>query len=404
MKFEDAIAPISTESFIHDQLDRDWAIFQGEAERFSHLVPWTSLNRLLNELRIPPQSSRLKLVKGGQAIKEEDYLAKHHRWGAFLKAGMFERHMAEGATLVLDGVDEFFPAIRQLTSDTEEVLRRYAWTNLYCGWGSEQGFDLHWDDHDTVIVQISGRKRWTVYKPTCTFPHRDFPESWAKPTDEPVWAGVLNAGSVLYMPRGWWHYAQPLAEPTLHITIGLRALTGSDVLNWLAGQLLQTEVFRMNLPLVQDPGRGVEYLTSLRAEISRLLSSASIEHVKRHADSALERRSLIDLRSAREVNPRISDDTVILLSGFSALKVLESEPGRLTIRSAELNTECSSALLHALRQLSDTAGRRFDQLVADLSGSERTELRVLLATLFLAGKILLRNPGDVAIDKVHLER
>jgi hypothetical protein len=51
-----------------------------------------------------------------------------------------------------------------------------------------------------------------------------------------------------------------------------------------------------------------------------------------------------------------------------------------------------------------TAGRRFDQLVADLSGSERTELRVLLATLFLAGKILLRNPGDVAIDKVHLER
>ena len=39
--------------------------------------------------------------------------------------------------------------------------------------------------------------------------------------DTPLWEGMLEDGDLLYIPRGWWHVATPLDEPTLHLTVGV---------------------------------------------------------------------------------------------------------------------------------------------------------------------------------------
>ena len=47
--------------------------------------------------------------------------------------------------------------------------------------------------------------------------------------DAPLWEGMLEDGDLLYIPRGWWHVATPLDEPTLHLTVGVNNLTKAPI-------------------------------------------------------------------------------------------------------------------------------------------------------------------------------
>ena len=67
--------------------------------------------------------------------------------------------------------------------------------------------------------------------------------------ETPLWEGMLNDGDMLYIPRGWWHVATPLDEPTLHLTVGVNNPTGADLLSWFVDRLRASEDVRRDLPL-----------------------------------------------------------------------------------------------------------------------------------------------------------
>jgi len=69
-----------------------------------------------------------------------------------------------------------------------------------------------------------------------------------KPPETALWEGMLEDGDMLYIPRGWWHVAVPLNEPTLHLTIGVHQLTGLDFLSWYADRLRTSVSVRQDLP------------------------------------------------------------------------------------------------------------------------------------------------------------
>jgi len=54
---------------------------------------------------------------------------------------------------------------------------------MYAGWRTNNGFDLHFDDHDTMILQVFGRKRWQVFNPTRLHPFKKDAEEAVKPTE-----------------------------------------------------------------------------------------------------------------------------------------------------------------------------------------------------------------------------
>ena len=120
--------------------------------------------------------------------------------------------------------------ITHLAESLERVFRVRIQVNAYAGWRTSHGFDLHWDDHDVFILQIAGRKKWKVYGMTRKYPlARDVEPATDKP-DTPLWEGMLEDGDLLYIPRGWWHVATPLDEPTLHLTVGVNNPNGADLL------------------------------------------------------------------------------------------------------------------------------------------------------------------------------
>ena len=136
------------------------------------------------------------------------------------------RDFADGYTVVLDSVQRYAPAIGALAQSIEVELDFATQVNAYFTPPESQGFAAHSDDHDALIVQLQGSKIWHVYEGVDVAPH----EMWrheAMPTAGlPAPVDVrLEAGDVLYVPRGRVHAAESTSELSVHLTVGLHAPT-----------------------------------------------------------------------------------------------------------------------------------------------------------------------------------
>jgi hypothetical protein len=283
-------------------LDSSWGVavlhVRGRAGRFRRLMPWPRLSEILSRHRL--DFPRLRLVRDGKPLPVGSYL--RHTTGARqkttvprLKAPELARHLREGATLVLDAVDELSEPLEELARGLELFFREHVQVNLYAGWETARGFDLHWDDHDVFILQVAGRKRWSVYGQTRPYPLVNDVEKAQKPEGEPVWEGTLSDGDLLYIPRGWWHVAVPLAEPTLHLTVGVHNRTGLDLLRWLAERMRASETFRRDLPRFSHAGGRAAHAARLREELLAAWDDTLVERFFADLDARATGRARVEL-------------------------------------------------------------------------------------------------------------
>ncbi len=107
----------------------------------------------------------------------------------------------------------------------------------------EGPFGVHWDTHDVMVIQLIGSKRWKVFKPTLPLPvyEQSSKHRQSECPSIPVFDGILEAGDLLYLPRGWWHVVTPFGE-TLHATIGMYAPTILHYLAWLGDCVFQNHI------------------------------------------------------------------------------------------------------------------------------------------------------------------
>ena len=63
---------------------------------------------------------------------------------------------------------------------------------------------------------------------------------------------MLSSGDALYLPRGWVHSARSGDTTSIHLTIGVSAMTGLDVLRAAVDALADDPEFRKSLPLGID--------------------------------------------------------------------------------------------------------------------------------------------------------
>jgi hypothetical protein len=193
--------------------------------------------------------------------------------------------MRDGATLKIDDVDEMHPPVTALCSALEFELCDRVHANIYAGWFEQQGFTTHWDDHDVLIAQISGRKRWRVFEPTRKHPLTQDLQLNLPPPSNPCWEGTLHQGDVLHIPRGWWHDAVPLGDPTLHLTIGLYRVTGVDLAKSLITSLAEHEAMRADLPRFATDDERRKYLVEFRQTVDATMSNMTLASYFRELDS-----------------------------------------------------------------------------------------------------------------------
>ena len=78
------------------------------------------------------------------------------------------------------------------------------------------------------VAQVEGSKTWRLGPPTRELPLADEVSRHTTLT-APVTEVRLDAGDVLYVPRGWLHEAQAGPAPSLHLTLGVRVVRWVDL-------------------------------------------------------------------------------------------------------------------------------------------------------------------------------
>jgi hypothetical protein len=251
------------------------------------LFCWDRLNAGLAQQRLGPP--RLKLEKdakdAGKGVFRPRVSGQNNTIYDVDLPLLYER-MRDGATLVLDAVNEFGGALQALCDGLANEFTAASQTNLYACWGTSQGFDVHWDDHDVFVIQLEGTKHWQLYGATRKAPLRkDVSHDHLRPA-EPHEEIVLEAGDMLYLPRGYWHAASGLGVPSLHLTVGLTRKTGHDFLAWLSDQALADEVVRTDLPLESDDAALGKHIAAVLASAVSDMDPADLgRRFRRHAEA-----------------------------------------------------------------------------------------------------------------------
>ncbi|MFE7269417.1 JmjC domain-containing protein [Streptomyces sp. NPDC057623] len=213
-------------------------------------------NRLLETIRHRHLANpQLRCYAEGDEVHPSLFLSTNvnRRRQAVSQADMaaLGRILNGGGTVVLDHVDFFDPTL-------EVACRALGWwsgeltsANAYLAVGDTDGFNLHWDDHDVIAVQLSGEKSWEVRGPSRPAPMYRDAERNLTPSEEVLWKGTMQAGDVMHIPRGFWHTATRIGSGdnghSLHVTFGLTKRTGVTWANFLSDAARADDAFRTDL-------------------------------------------------------------------------------------------------------------------------------------------------------------
>ena len=203
---------------------------------------------------------------------------------------------AAGATLVLQSLHRIHPPLgrfcRQLAADLGHPTQCNAYVTPP---GDARGFAYHHDTHDVFVLQVDGRKRWQVHAPVLELPLRSQPRSGADLVPAgatPLLDVELGPGDVLYLPRGYVHAAATTDVRSLHLTVGVHAVTAYDVLQDLLALAADDVDFRRPLPV--RPERALDAtVQDLVPRAAKWLSDLPLDAV----------RDLLERRLARAQGP-----------------------------------------------------------------------------------------------------
>lgn len=229
----------------------------------------------------PHHHPDLQLVDAARTVEVDEYA----RDDDSIDPVRAVKRFAAGATIVLNRLDEQAPRVRELLARLETELGIHVQANMYLTPRAAQGFPIHYDNHDVIIVQCEGRKRWRLYESPKVLPMRGerFEAAVTKPgakTDE----FVMDTGDVLYVPRGLMHDAVAEGdELSLHVTIGFHAVRWSEVLlEAIARAAVDDVELRKGIPLgaLVDGTPDEALAAQLRGHAARVLDGVRWERVR----------------------------------------------------------------------------------------------------------------------------
>jgi hypothetical protein len=225
------------------------------APALTDLFGWADLERILATgcfegpgsaavqvaLGLPdPGLSRVCVLAGGRAV-----------WRVPRRVRADElRSALRGATLRVEAVEDVHSDVAGLVA-AMSARAPAVYANAYAAWGSEPGLALHYDYTPIVVLQVSGRKAWSIYRPTRPAVRGPASSAYkeaiqAAERGEPggdhaelervrsglVWDGELGPGDALYLPPGWFHRVRPVGEPTLQLSCAFSAPGESWDADW----------------------------------------------------------------------------------------------------------------------------------------------------------------------------
>jgi lysine-specific demethylase/histidyl-hydroxylase NO66 len=240
---ERLLDPMTPAAFFAEYWDQRPVVVPGHAGRFAGLFASRDLPSLLRIQRPRPPEGML-VIKGS-----EHYARRWTEADGTPRLDQLHAAWREGYTLVVNKLHELWQPVADFSAGLQAALHHPVAVNLYFTPPRSQGFLPHYDVMDAFILQLEGAKAWEVRAPVREAPLGDEQRPVAANELPPVvLEAELAAGDVLYLPRGAIHAARTSAVASLHLTVGVHAVTWIDLLAAAARCARHDPRFRKALP------------------------------------------------------------------------------------------------------------------------------------------------------------
>ncbi|EPG7288840.1 JmjC domain-containing protein, partial [Acinetobacter baumannii] len=260
---------LDKDTFKNDYLYQKPFLFKSaiDSTKFS----WKEVNELYSRGDISHRD--FKLMNGYEVPKKE-YVESYDNLGVIeyrCITSVFYEYLRNGATLVRNRISNE-PFVDQISKQIATFAEARTLVGGYAAFSSKSSYKSHWDTRDVYAVQLLGRKRWILRKPNFEFPlymqqTKNFPD--IKEPEEIYMDVILEAGDILYIPRGWWHDPLPLDEETFHLAVATFAPTGFEYMRWLQNTMPNILDCRKNFTNFQSDAEMINSISQQVAEIIR---------------------------------------------------------------------------------------------------------------------------------------
>jgi 50S ribosomal protein L16 3-hydroxylase len=244
-------------------------------------------------------------VYGEAIIDETEGLANR----MIVAASQGRRRYDQGCTLELDGAEAHIPALRthleKLSDELELPKGTFAKAIVYAS-PRRSGLGAHFDAYVNFIVQLRGIKAWYLAENrnvNAPLSHYDLNEQPFVPEElETYWRGEaprdyraeaervdLRPGSVLFLPRGYWHSTEA-EEEVLSVNMTFSVPTWMELLlSELRRKLVRHERWRELADRAGSADPGVQ--AELRQHVAQLLATLATDLGTLDAGDVVARQS-----------------------------------------------------------------------------------------------------------------
>lgn len=223
------IHPLGTDEFIQTYWEKKPFVFhRGDPEYYADLFSADDIDTIVRfrqleylQLRIA-RTDKETQTRRNFSVADEELSNINRLYNAYNL----------GDTIVFNSAKSYWEPAARLCTELERFFSFPVGINIYVTPPGAQGYPPHYDPHDVFVAQIEGAKTWRIYDSWVDLPYErlaDKPIPLEMPND-PEQEFTLNAGDILYIPRGYVHEPFTTDRPSIHFTVGIRPYYWKDLL------------------------------------------------------------------------------------------------------------------------------------------------------------------------------
>ena len=355
------LSPATEEFFLRAILEKNrFHVKSDDPKRAAPLLPWFAINQIIESDTLA--ADRLRVVRSNVDVLPVMFRSRDA--ASQLRAGTLRSLLAQGASVVINRIDDLVPSVGRLADAIERRLSHTTWVNAYLSFGRGSAFKAHWDSHDVLVLQVHGSKRWRSFGSPMPLPVEGH-----GPTDpfprEAVWEDQLGAGDVLYLPRGEIHEATLEGSESVHLTIGIAAAHGVDWLRSLADDFMGDVVARADLTRLVGDTALLEQERRLKQHLHSLVDEASLASFLNSADEKRKPRPLLNMGLVE----KLSATTVLVPALRRRVPLLPEGEAALDVVIGGESVNLSALERRVLSLLLERNSLRFGDLIAVLGAT-----------------------------------
>jgi bifunctional lysine-specific demethylase and histidyl-hydroxylase NO66 len=251
------LTPFPVADFVASIWGREILRVSDRSRSYDSLIDPNGIDALLTTAAYTPGA--VALIRDGSTVSPSQYQVSppHFARSRAADPGAIREALADGWTALVNGVHRANKALRTVCAKLEWETGHPCQMNMYVSPPGGQGFATHTDDHDVLVLQLAGKKKWVL------------------PGYNPGKGECLTAsGDLLYIPRGRPHAARCSSdEMSVHITLGILAVTKFEV---ALESLREDGGFQTALPLGYHRMQS-DMAANLASAITKAIASSCLE-------------------------------------------------------------------------------------------------------------------------------